>query len=162
MPAPIRTGTTANRVVRFMRDQHKRMLGAHKLLLFATTRHDYNDSADSVLVGLLIILASFKELLEIVSELDSRFTVIEEQYEPYLTKWHLFRHDAAHSADRLFRESPARITINDPKMPWGFRTIGYDRATDSVGTGETEMKLADELDVATDILNNCNAIIRVA
>lgn len=66
MPAPVRPGTTANRVVRFMRDQHRHALGAHKLLLFATTRHDYNDSADSVLVGLLIILASFKELLEIV------------------------------------------------------------------------------------------------
>jgi hypothetical protein len=115
-----------------------------------------------VLVGLLIILASFKELLEIVSELDSRFANIEKQYEPYLTKWHLFRHDAAHSADRLFRESPARIATNDPTTPWGFRTIGYDPATDLVGTGETEMKLADELDVATAILNNCNAIVRMA
>ncbi|HLI96991.1 MAG TPA: hypothetical protein VKT72_13050 [Candidatus Baltobacteraceae bacterium] len=114
-----------------------------------------------MLTGLLILLAGQKEALEVASDMDSSLAPLKVQYAAVLNDWASFRHDAAHAAERIFRQLPNRNNVNDPQTRSGDTVvIAYDWKTEIVRTGDGRMmNVPDALRASQEIIEAAKPLV---
>jgi hypothetical protein len=152
---PPRQGDTADRVVRFMMDQQRRMESAQHFL--AEPRNQLNrDTCHVVITGLLVLLGGMHETLRIACELEPRLATLRAEQEGFLNDLESFRHDSAHSADRIFRQFVNARNRNNPDDGEQRLVIAYDPATQTVRTG------AERSLVLPEAIARCQRIVGAA
>jgi hypothetical protein len=136
-----------------MMDQQRRVTSAQRHL--AELRLD-RDGCHVLLTGLLVILGGMREALRIAREVDPRLETLRAEQEAFLSDLESFRHDAAHSADRIFRQFVNARNRNDPDHGEQRLVIHYDPETQTVRTG------AGRSLVIPDAIERCECIVMAA
>lgn len=133
---PVRSDMDAWSVLRFMDDIVERASICRDYIHSQTKPPEINTALVSAIVQLL---ASLRESLAVLEELCSETEKVGTSFANDLKLWTSFRHDAAHFADRLFRESAPGLNeaaiIGGPRGT-AYMVLGYVAGSDEVATGD--------------------------
>ncbi len=157
-PAP-RQGNSANRVVRFMMDQQAQL--EHARVYLANPANHVKDRCPTiVLTGLLVALAGQAEAIGVACDIEPLLKPIKTAFDGDFEQWISFRHDAAHAAERIFRELPAKRNVNDPQTSNATVVCNYEWKTETVRTGDgSTMYLPDAIRRSQEVIYAARNIV---
>lgn len=113
-------------------------------------------------ISTLVMLGAIPEALDVLSEMDARYTFVFKNHAASLVAWQNARHDVAHVVDRLFRERAGRSAVSQiGSEEWLRIAIVTLKPPDDVivRTGDLpELSLRDALNEIAEIIGEAREI----